>query len=85
MSNIIPFLKNAAFEPNVTAAMGAAFDKVCQLATEQKRPSVDKDMLASRIIELARQGLTDPDALYAETLKTLGLDQSGVVSGKRSA
>ena len=52
--------------------MGAAFDKVCRSLHDSGRPSIVKEVIAERIIELAREGESDSEQLCAMTLKSLG-------------
>jgi predicted alternative tryptophan synthase beta-subunit len=64
---IRPFLKGVVFNPEATHAMGLAFERACQARTD-----LDKETVAKRIIELARQGEHDPDRLCELILKEIG-------------
>jgi hypothetical protein len=62
------------FGPEATRAMGAAFDKACRSLQNTGQPSIVKEVIAKRIIDLAREGDSDPDHLCDMTLKSLGFD-----------
>ena len=62
------------FGPDATRAMGAAFDKACRSLQDTGQPSIVQEVIARRIIELAREGDSDPDRLCDMTLKTLGYE-----------
>jgi hypothetical protein len=68
----IPFFQDVFFGPDATRAMGVAFDKACRSLPGQ--PSIVREVIAKRIIDLARGGDSDPDHLCDVTLKTLGCD-----------
>jgi hypothetical protein len=70
----IPFVQDVFFGPDATRAMGAAFDKACRSLPGQ--PSIVKEVIAKRIIDLARGGDSDPDHLCDVTLRTLGYNPS---------
>jgi hypothetical protein len=69
VGEIVPFLRGAAFEPAHIAAMSLALDDVCR-ALNIGDNAVAKEVIAMRIIELARRGERDPvklrDRLLAE-------------------
>ena len=74
MADIIPFLRREVFEPEVTTAMGVAFERACANLGTGNQPDVLREMIASRIIELARNGCRNADALYAQTMQSLGIE-----------
>ena len=71
MAKVAPIFQDAAFEPEVTQAMAAAFDKACQSVKGHPREILLKDAIARRIIALARQGEHDPVRLSELALKSL--------------
>jgi hypothetical protein len=71
MAKVPPIFQDAAFGPEVTEAMAAAFDKAYQSVKGHPQESVLKDAIARRIIELARQGEHDPIRLSELALKSL--------------
>jgi hypothetical protein len=52
MAKIPPIFQEAAFGPEVTEAMAAAFDNACQSIKGHPQEIVLKDAIARRIIEL---------------------------------
>ena len=73
MAKIAPIFQEAAFGPEVTAAMSAAFDKACQSIKAHPQEMLLKDAIARKIIELARQGEHDPVRLSELALKAVVL------------
>ena len=71
MAKVPPVFQEAAFGPEVTEAMAAAFDRACQSVKGHPQETVLKDVIARRIIELARQGEHDPVRLSELALKAL--------------
>jgi hypothetical protein len=61
--------------------MDAAFDKTCQSLHDAGQPDIIKEIIAKRIISLARDGERDPDRLCEETLKALGFRSSFTNAG----
>ena len=70
---IKPFIKDGAFGPDVISDMAAAFEDVCKTLEEKRRTDVTKETIATKIIELARGGETDPIVLREMTLSEFGL------------
>jgi hypothetical protein len=66
---IAPTFQDAAFGPEVTQAMAAAFDKACQSVKGHPQEIPLRDAIARAIIELARQGEHDPVRLSELALK----------------
>jgi hypothetical protein len=74
MSTTIPSLgQNSAFGPDATQAMGAAFDKACQMLHGGGQPDIAKEVIARRIIELARDGERNPDRLCERVLAAMDI------------
>ena len=70
MGTIIPFLRNqAVFEPDVTRAMSSAFDEVCRALNLPDGDTRGREAVAMRLIELARRGERDPEALRQRVLR----------------
>ena len=91
MTPDLPYFQQAYYGPDATRVMGAAFDKAYQSLHDADKayqslhdagqPNIVKEVIAKRIISLARNGERDPDRLCDETLKTLGpqkLHQRGI-------
>ena len=68
---IRPFLKDAVFGPDVISVMGAAFEDVCKTLEASGRTDITKEIVAAKIIQLARGGETNPVALREKALSEL--------------
>ena len=64
---IIP-LRVTSFDTDATLAMGDAFDRACK--SLRNIGSAVREITATRIIELAKNGERDPARLYEQALKT---------------
>jgi hypothetical protein len=73
---IRPFLKDEQFDPAVVSAMDAAFRDICRGLKEQCPLDVSADVVASKIIEAAKGGETDPAVLREMVLDELGMAES---------
>jgi hypothetical protein len=60
---ITPFLQDYAFEPEVTRAMGIAFENACKSLRLSDIADPATEIVATKIIELAQSGERDPDRL----------------------
>jgi hypothetical protein len=69
---ITPYLRSKVFDPETTAAMGMAFEKVCRrLGLSLTRDAVTESV-AKVIIALAEGGETDAERLYQRALAHFG-------------
>jgi hypothetical protein len=69
---ITPYLQSKVFEPEVTKAMGIAFEKVCHRLGLAPRSDPVTESVAKVIIELAEAGERDPERLYQGALLHFG-------------
>jgi hypothetical protein len=72
-ATIVPFIKNTVFGPDAVAIMGDAFDLACAASAQLGEPSVVQEVIANRIIELAKTGERHPQVLCDRALEALGL------------
>ena len=78
MATIIPFLKDAmlfrdsVFEPHDIAAMSMALDAVCEVM-KLRDDNPTREIVAERIIDLARRGERSPTRLRDRVLHEAGL------------
>jgi hypothetical protein len=72
MANLLPFFPSAAFDHNATRAMGKAFDRACHSLHDIGQPDLVREIIAKRIVEVARDGERDPDELCVRAVKALG-------------
>ncbi|MCC6890088.1 MAG: hypothetical protein IT536_16265 [Hyphomicrobiales bacterium] len=74
MAAILPFLRDAAFEPDDIQPMSMAFEDVCK--SLNLTDEMSHEVMAVRIIELARRGERSPTALRDRVLREAGLASS---------
>jgi hypothetical protein len=72
MAHVLPFFQGAAFDHDATKAMGEAFDRACYSLHDNGQPHLVREIIAKRIIEVARNGERNPDELCARALQALG-------------
>jgi hypothetical protein len=70
MAAIIPFLRDAAFEPRDIQALSMAFEDVCKALNVSDARS--REAIAVRIIELAQRGERSPTRLRDRVLREAG-------------
>jgi hypothetical protein len=61
-----------AFPPEVIDAMSWAFDAVCERLAIPETADAPREMVALRIVELARKGERDPQRLRDKAIKSIG-------------
>jgi hypothetical protein len=71
MATILAFIRDAVFDPKDIQAMSMALDDVCASLNIHDGPA--KELLAKRIIRLARNGERSPTILRDRVLKEAGL------------
>ena len=72
--SILPFLKDeAAFDPNDVRSMSMAFDDVCEVLKISQGETQRREVVAYRIIEIARRGGHSPMLLRDRVLKEAGV------------
>lgn len=77
MVTVIPSLpKKGVFEPADIAAMSRALDEVCDVLELRDNSGV-REVIAERIIELARRGERSPKRLRDRVLSKAGLAEYG--------
>jgi hypothetical protein len=73
MAAILPYLRDGVFEQNDITAMSMALDDVCSsLNLVDGNPA--REIIAERIIALARNGERSPTLLRDRVLREAGLD-----------
>ncbi len=75
-ATIVPFLKDGSFDPETVHAMGDAFDRARKLLHDRGQPSVVQEIIAKRIIEIARTGERDADKMCKRVLTAFGIDRT---------
>jgi hypothetical protein len=65
------YLKDSSFDPDQVAAMSAALEQASRWLKANPRPGLMTDVVAQRIIDLARTGERDPTKLSTGALAQL--------------
>jgi hypothetical protein len=69
MADILPFRPRLnVFAPELTSAMGDAYDKAIAILPHTGSERVIRELVAKRIVRLARRGECDPDHLCSSAL-----------------
>jgi hypothetical protein len=66
---ITPFLGDLTFDPETKRIMGVAFEMTCAALRLADHGDFANEIIARRIIELAKQGERNPDLLCKNVLK----------------
>ena len=70
MVAILPFSREeCAFDPKDVTAMSVAFEEVCKLLDLPADAATTREVIAIRIIELAKRGQRSPTALRDQVLR----------------
>jgi len=70
-------IQNVWFDDAATSAMGEAYDHACK--TLQNFGSAVPAIVANLIIAAAKNGVRDPERLYAHILKVYGIDDTSML------
>jgi hypothetical protein len=77
MASVLPLFKDVAFDPELTCAMGEAFERVCRSLWDAGQPDIVKEVIARRILEIAQTGERDPVRLSDRAMLALGVYRIG--------
>ena len=66
--------QSVSFDDETTRVMGEAFDRVCDALRISGDGVTVHEVIAKRIIEVAKTGERNPSNFYLQALKTLGVD-----------
>jgi hypothetical protein len=72
MGNILHLFKSSAFDPETVKTLCEAYDKCSKALHDAGQPEIVNQVIAERIISLAKQGERDPDRLCEGALAALG-------------
>ncbi len=68
-----PFLRDAVFEPEEIQILALAFDDICRDMDLPMSATVAREVVATRVIDLAREGLIEPMLLKDRVLHEVHL------------
>ncbi len=76
MHSIVLFLGKAdSFDVETTRVVDLAFDQACKRLHDRGQPEVVREVIANRIIALAKSGERDVGRLCASALASFGLEE----------
>jgi hypothetical protein len=82
-ASIIPFLGDAVFEPADIKVMSDAYGTAIEFVFGFGHPNkIVREIIANRIIKLAKSGLRDPESLSEKALAACGFRLSGNAASK---
>jgi hypothetical protein len=67
---------NGCFDQAAISAMGIAFDRACTSLQVYSPATAVREIIATRILEVAAEGERDPDRLHDQALKSLDIEQT---------
>jgi hypothetical protein len=73
--NIRPFIHHDMFDDRALHAMGEAFDKACDALGNFGEGVTVREIIAKRIVEVAKTGERDPSRLYRQAMDAMGIDE----------
>ena len=76
--NVIP-IQNVWFDDATTLAMGEAFDRACKTIRNCGSVSTVREIIAKRIVAVARNGERDPIHLHQQALLALGIEETSML------
>jgi hypothetical protein len=76
--NVIP-IQNVWFDDAATFAMGEAFDNACKSLRNFGSACTVREIIAKRIISVAKNGERDPTRLHEQALKALGIKDTSML------
>ena len=68
---IVDLFCSTAFDPGTIKLLGDAFDKACKSLHDNGQPCIVNEIIAERIISLAKQGERDADSLCKGALTAI--------------
>ena len=74
-ATIVPFLRDTSFGPDVTSEMGKAYDKALHALHDTGQPHVVQEIIARKIIDIAKSGERDAERMCARALAALGIER----------
>jgi hypothetical protein len=68
------------FDDSAILAMGIAFDRACTALRTFGTATTVREIIAARILEVAAQGVRNPEELFEQALKAFDIDKPSIVS-----
>lgn len=74
-ATIVPFLRETSFDSDVTNLMGKAYDKALRELHDKGQPHLVQEIIARKIIDIAKSGERDADRMCERALMALGIER----------
>ena len=68
-ATIIPYLRGYSFDPEITKAMGTAYDRAREMLDDIGQPEVVQEVIAKRIIKVVQTGERDADRICQRAMR----------------
>ena len=72
MATIVDLFRQTSFDPDTIKTLREAYDRALRSLHDAGQPDIVKEIIAQRIIALAKQGERNPDRLCSDALSALG-------------
>jgi hypothetical protein len=72
MGNVLKLFTTGAFDPETVKTLCDAYDRCSKALHDAGQPEIVNQVIAERIMALAKQGERDPDRLCEGALSALG-------------
>jgi hypothetical protein len=69
-----PVFREASSDPKLIDVMNKAYSKACRMLHDRGQPAVVQEVIARRIVQIAKTGERDPNRICQRVLADLGLE-----------
>ena len=70
-----PVFREASSDPRMIEVMNSAYGKACRRLHDKGQPALVQEVIAQRIVEIAKAGERDPNKICERVLADLGLQR----------
>ena len=70
-----PAFSQASSDPRLVGVMEQAYTKACRMLHDKGQPTLVQEVIARRIVEIAKAGERDPNKICERVLADLGLQR----------
>jgi hypothetical protein len=71
----VPIFAEAAFGSDAIDVMTKAYGQACRMLRDKGQPEVVQEVIARRIVEIARTGERDPERICERVLAEFGINR----------
>jgi hypothetical protein len=76
-AKIIPLFDAAAFDPGTVKIISAAYERACRVLRDKGQPDIVNEVIAKRIIAMAKAGDRDVKRMSDRVLSDVGIERTG--------